>query len=168
MIFNKNKIKEIFKKEFLNFVINLNYGDFFTDIQLKEFLLEKEISLSLIKAQTIIRELEKEIGIIHKKRLKRIRNEGYLILEPRIQANLALKQGKEKVELALKTTSRRLDAVNVSNWTREQQNELLNRTTAIDSLLNIMKNSSITKKIMNRKEVDLLQQTAIQSRIIKT
>ena len=116
---------------------------------------------------SIIRQMELEVGVTLKKRLKRMRNEGYMVLEPKFQADTALREGKEKVEIALKKTANRLDAVEVSSFTPEQQRELLSRTAAVDSLLTIIKNSSITRKIVNRREVEMLSHTAVQSKALK-
>lgn len=167
MAFQKNKEKQDFNDKFLKEVDSTEFGCFITDDKIKEFLKVNGFSFNFNKSMAYIRGLEERIGIKHRKRLKRIRNEGYLILEPKAQVDTALQEGKHKVQVALKKTSRRLDAVNVDAFTQEQRRELLHRTMAIDSLLSIVGNSSIDQKIMNKKEVELLSETAISSRKIK-
>ena len=168
MAFPINKEKQEFNEKFLDEVSKTEFGGFITDDSIKEFLELNGFHFGFDKSMAYIRDLEDKIGIQQKKRLKRIRNEGYLVLEPKVQVDTALQEGKRKVQVALKKTSRRLDAVNVSSFTPEQQRELLHRTAAIDSLVSIVENSSIAKKIVNRKEVELLSETAISSRKIKS
>ena len=167
MVYPVNKDKQKFKQKFLEYVETLKFGDFISDQDVKDFVSKINLEIEYRHVQAYIRDLELEIGVKLKKRLKRIRKEGYLVLEPTIQANTAIREGKQKVQTALKKTSRRLDAVDVDNFTMEQKNELLTRTSAVNAILNIIENSSITKKIVNKKEVELLSHTAISSKRIK-
>jgi len=138
------------------------HGDFIKDDEIHDWVKDAGAEdLTYNQVMACIRQMEEYIGLKLKKRLKRIRNEGYLILEPRVQADTALREGKEKVQAALKKTSKRLDAVDVSSFTPEQQREMIKRTSAIDSFLAIVTNSSVTKKIMNRQEIEILNNTAI-------
>ena len=167
MAFPKNEQRQRFKELFKKEVEKAERGSFIKDEDVKSFLKTHELKLSFADAMSLIRQMEQEIGLLLKKRLKRMRNEGYLVLEPKIQADTALKEGKEKVEIALKKTAHRLEAVEVSGFTPEQQRELLSRTAAVDSLLMIVKNSSITRKAVNRREVELLSHTAMQTKQLK-
>jgi len=157
MVFPKNMYKQKFKQKFIEEIHNFQFGQFVADDQIIEFAKKHDIGLSFEQIKGCIRELEMEIGINHRKRLKRIRNEGWLILEPRIQADTAIKEGREKVKIALSKTSQRLNVVDVNQLTAEQQNELLRRTSAIDSLLNIVKHSSVAKPIMRKGELEDLR-----------
>lgn len=159
----KFKFKEVFKKE----IEKMERGSFLTDSEIKDFAKKNDFKFSFNEIMSIIRQMELDVGLSLKKRLKRMRNEGYLILEPKVQVDTALREGKEKVEIALRKTANRLESVEVSSFTPEQQRELLARTMAIDSLLTIVKNSSITRKAINRKEVEMLSHTATQSNVIK-
>lgn len=167
MGFQKNETKERFRILFSKEVEKLERGSFLKDEDIQKFLSANKFEVSISSAMSFIRQMELEIGLTLKKRLKRIKNEGYLVLEPRVQVDTALREGKLKVEIALKRTAHRLEAVEVSSFTPEQQRELLSRTAAIDSLLSIVKNSSITRKAVNRREVELLSHTAIQSKQLK-
>ena len=168
MAFPKCRDKENFRKNFLEKIMKeASYGAFISDEKLKEFIKENNIKANFDKVMSFIRELEYEIGMTFKKRLRRMRNEGYLVLESHQQAKVAILEGKAKVNRALKTTSRRLDAVNIEDWTREQQQELMSRTQAVNSLLTIIENSSLNKNQVSQDEVVLLEHTARESRNIK-
>lgn len=167
MAFPKNENREKFKKEFFLFIEKKNRGEFLKDSDIHEFTIRHEIKLSKAEVASLIRHMETLIGFNLKKRLKRLRNEGYLILESAYQAETAIREGKEKVKIALKKTSERLDAVDTNQLTSEQQRELLHRTMAVDSLISIINNSSMAKKVVNKREMELLNNTAIQSRFLK-
>lgn len=167
MAFKKNETRQRFRELFKKEIEKADRGSFIKDEDIKDFLKINNFKLSFLDAMSIIRQMELDIGVTLKKRLKRMRNEGYMVLEPKFQADTALREGKEKVEIALKKTANRLDAVEVSSFTPEQQRELLSRTAAVDSLLTIIKNSSITRKIVNRREVEMLSHTAVQSKALK-
>jgi len=172
MVYPINKEKEKLKELWLAYIQQVNFGAFISDGDIKSFVSKNKLNIPFKEVMAVIRVLEEKIGIQYKKRLKRLRNEGYLILEPRLQVDTALREGKIKVQAALKKTSRRLDAVDVSNFTSEQQRELMMRTASIDSILNIVQNSSLNKKIVNKKivnknEVDLLEETAYRSKKLK-
>lgn len=167
MAYPKNENIAKFRKEFLNYIEKKNRGDYLKDSDIKDFLDNNQIKLTFSDAASLIRQMELVIGVNLKKRLKRIRKEGYLILEAEVQADMAIKEGKEKIQVALKKTSQRLDSVDISSFSKEQQRELLHRTNAVDALLAIVKNSSMSKKVVNKKEVELLNETALQSKYLK-
>lgn len=167
MVYPINQMKEKFRNIFLSHLDIVPHGAFLTDADVKSLAKKHNLIIPFIEVQGLIRGLEDRIGITHKKRLKRVRNEGYLILEPKLQADTALREGKHKVQIALKKTSSRLAVVEVDSFTPEQRRELIARTSAIDSLLDIVKNSSITKKIVSRREVELLRDTSVQTKQIR-
>lgn len=165
-MFKKNEQREKFKEMFKKQINSIDRGSFLEDGQLEALLLQNKIGLRVNDAKVCIRNLEEELGILYRKRLKRVRGEGYLILEPLLQVQSALKEGKTKIERTLKKTGKRLQAVEVNQFTEEQKRELLSRTAAVDSLLTIIENSSINKKIMNRREMELLSNTATSTKAI--
>jgi hypothetical protein len=167
MAYPKNETKARFKELFKVEIEKLNRGSTLYDTQIKDFVKHWDLKIPYSEVQALIRALELELGMIFKKRLKRIRNEGFLILEPEEQVHTALKEGQARVEIALKKTGHRLEAVDPSNFTEAQKRELLSRTSAVDSLLSIIENSSVNRKIVNRREVELLSCTAASSKALK-
>ena len=103
-MFQENEHRQEFRKQFLELIKDTEFGTKITDVDLITFAMTRNIQLSTTEIKQVIWAMEHEIGETFHKRLKRLKNEGYIILEPKAQANLAVQEGSTKIKKTLKNT----------------------------------------------------------------
>lgn len=159
MAFNANEHRQEFKKVFIESIRNTPQGSVLKDDDVIGMTAAHNINLTPLEIKQCIRDMEKKIGEELLIRLKRLRGAGYYILDARDQANLAAKEGGEKVKRVLKKTSQRLKAVDSSKLTAQEQKILLDRTMAYNSLLNIIQNS-VARRELKESQIQVLGATS--------
>lgn len=162
---NINEHRIAFKHEFLaNYVNRLKPNDVISDLDIHNWCSSVGIVLNNNEILQAVRELEYDIGDQHKILLKRIRKEGYAVLEAVDQMNYATDSGRKKMKKILTKTSDRLKAVNMSKLSDRVQNELAHKVIAIDSLLSITE-YSLNKPKITKKQINLLSSSAVEFKV---
>lgn len=158
MFTTRNEHRATFKDKFPKLVEKMPYESEITDDDLVKWVKENDINISLEDLKVCIRELETRMGREYKKRLKRIRNHGYILLRPNEQMHDSVQVAQRKVHNNLKQASRRLRAVDHTLLNEVEQEQLRDRTMVVDAVKSIV-SRSIAPKI-GKKTVELLDHTS--------
>lgn len=160
---NEHRIR--FKQQFMfNYINIIKPNDIISDKDIYNWCINLEIVLNNTEILQAIRDLEYDIGVKYKIFLKRLRKEGYIVLESLDQMNYATDSGRKKIKKILNKTSDRLKAVNMNKLSEKTQNELAHKVIAIDSLLSITE-YSLNKPKITKKQINLLSSSAVEFKV---